>query len=107
GFATKDVTVTITGTNDAPVIDAPDQSAFVSENEEASNSSNARSALSAAVIDPSAVHTASGAFGFNDVDLLDVHTAEVSVTEATWQRNDSDTPFDTEPPGQLNVFVDE
>ncbi|MDA9494801.1 beta strand repeat-containing protein, partial [Bradyrhizobium sp. CCBAU 11361] len=64
GTAVQTVTVTIVGTNDAPVITSAAQSGLATEWAD----------LSAAEVANTA-HTASGAVTFTDVDTLDSHTA--------------------------------
>src|SRR5262245_43531342 len=56
GTATQTVTITINGTNDAPVITSATQSGSVTEN------------------DTAETHTRSGAVAFTDADTLDTHT---------------------------------
>src|SRR6185436_8104856 len=64
GTATQTVTLTITGSNDAPVITSAAQSGSATEWAD----------LSAAEI-ANTPHGASGAVTFSDVDTLDTHTA--------------------------------
>jgi VCBS repeat-containing protein len=58
--ATKDVVVTINGTNDAPVVDAADVTGAITE-----------------MVTPVGNLTDSGTIGFTDVDLADIHTVGV------------------------------
>ncbi|WP_311995500.1 beta strand repeat-containing protein, partial [Bradyrhizobium diazoefficiens] len=66
GTAVQTVTVTIVGTNDAPVITSATQSGTVSEGDDL----------------PAAAHTATGHVTFSDVDASDTHTLSVSVAAA-------------------------
>ncbi|QHP71409.1 hypothetical protein EI171_31560 [Bradyrhizobium sp. LCT2] len=66
GTAVQTVTVTIVGTNDAPVITSATQSGTVSEGDDL----------------PAAAHTATGHVTFSDVDASDTHTHSVSVAAA-------------------------
>ncbi len=70
GTVTKDVTVTITGTNDKPTIDTATTTASGGVTEDTNvNASNEI--------------TTSGAVGFNDVDLIDTHTASFVEKSST------------------------
>ncbi|WP_461325482.1 VCBS domain-containing protein [Bradyrhizobium diazoefficiens] len=66
GTAVQTVTVTIVGTNDAPVITSATQSGTVSEGDDL----------------PAAAQTATGQVSFSDVDAIDTHTLSVSVAAA-------------------------
>ncbi|MFK4621604.1 VCBS domain-containing protein [Bradyrhizobium diazoefficiens] len=66
GLATQQVTIDITGTNDAPVITSSAQSGTVSEGDDL----------------PAAAQTAIGQVSFSDVDASDTHTLSVSVAAA-------------------------
>ncbi|MEJ6885937.1 VCBS domain-containing protein, partial [Bradyrhizobium diazoefficiens] len=66
GTAVQTVTVTIVGTNDAPVITSATQSGTVSEGDDL----------------PAAAQTATGQVSFSDVDASDTHTLSVSVAAA-------------------------
>ncbi|WGS28453.1 VCBS domain-containing protein [Bradyrhizobium sp. ISRA464] len=69
GIVTQPVTITITGTNDVPVITSAPQTAAITEIPDTTGSLNP--------------DTASGAVTFTDVDLSDTHTVSVTgVTEA-------------------------
>src|SRR5207248_2130106 len=63
GVATQVVNITVTGTNDAPVITSAAQSGAVSEGDDL----------------PPASMSASGLVTFSDVDTSDTHTLSVSV----------------------------
>ncbi|WP_432254381.1 VCBS domain-containing protein [Limimaricola sp. AA108-03] len=67
GTAVQTVTITITGTNDAPVIDAAASTVSGGVTERADKATDENTAL----------HTAKGAVVFTDVDLTDTHTAGV------------------------------
>ncbi len=67
GTATQDVTITITGTNEAPVITSSVQSGTVTD---------------------AGALTASGAVTYSDVDTSNTHTASFTAgTRATWARS--------------------
>ena len=66
GTVPQTVTVTITGTNDVPVITSGTQSGAVTEIVDHAAGENAT------------MHTQSGAIVFTDVDTLDIHTATFS-----------------------------
>jgi VCBS repeat-containing protein len=66
GVVTQDVVITITGTNDAPVITSDDQNGAITELADARNST--------------APDTASGAVTFTDLDLSDVHVTVKGVS---------------------------
>nr|WP_283813808.1 VCBS domain-containing protein [Bradyrhizobium niftali] len=66
GTAVQTVTMTIVGTNDAPVITSAAQSGTVSEGDDL----------------PAAAQTATGQVTFSDVDTSDTHTLSVSVAAA-------------------------
>src|SRR6185295_12036607 len=66
GVVTQVVSITITGTNDAPVITSAAQSGNVSEGDGL----------------PAAAMTATGQVTFTDVDTSDTHTLSVSVAAA-------------------------
>jgi VCBS repeat-containing protein len=57
GSVSRTVTVTLTGTNDAPVMQATDVTGAVTE-----------------AVTPTSILTDTGTIGFTDVDLTDVHT---------------------------------
>ncbi len=57
------ITVTITGTNDAPVVDTSDVTGAVTE-----------------LVTPGGNLTDSGTIGFTDVDLLDTHSINPTIT---------------------------
>ncbi len=63
--ATKDVVVSIDGTNDAPVVDATDVTGTITE-----------------MVTPVGNLTDSGTIGFTDVDLADIHTVGVVTPSA-------------------------
>ncbi|WP_139108406.1 VCBS domain-containing protein, partial [Ensifer sp. LC14] len=67
GTATQTVTITITGTNDAPVITSGVQSGAVTEIADNGAGENA------------VLHAQNGAVTFADVDTLDVHNASVTA----------------------------
>ena len=63
--ATKDVVITINGTNDAPVVDATDVTGTITE-----------------MVTPVGNLTDSGTIGFTDVDLTDSHTVSAVTASA-------------------------
>ncbi|RWB71506.1 MAG: adhesin [Mesorhizobium sp.] len=69
GVVTRDVVITITGTNDAPTITAADTTAAGSVVEDAPTTA-----------DPSDSLNAAGTIAFHDVDLIDGHTATFVAT---------------------------
>jgi VCBS repeat-containing protein len=91
GTATKDVTITITGTNEGPTVDGSVQSGGVTEDSGP---------------DPL---TASGNFGFGDVDHLDTHTVSVTPDAAGYLGTfsasvgtDTNNPSGPSVPGQID-----
>lgn len=66
GFVSRQVDVTVTGTNDGPVITAEDLSGAVTE-----------------LVTPAGALGDNGTISFNDVDLADVHVASVAAAGAT------------------------
>jgi VCBS repeat-containing protein len=72
--ATQTVTVTVTGANDAPVITSGPETGSVAER--------------ANMIGSSAADTATGTLNFNDVDLSDPHSVQVSIASADWSGGD-------------------
>ena len=75
GTATRTITITITGTNDAPIIDSAAQSGAITETADSAPAADAAPA------------NATGTITFDDVDLSDVPTASIlagaSVTGGT------------------------
>src|SRR5262249_16320875 len=69
GFTTQDVTITITGTNEAPVITSGVQSGVVTEIAGGAPGEN------------TAPHSLSGAVTFTDVDLSDIETSSITNTQ--------------------------
>ncbi|WP_426289581.1 VCBS domain-containing protein [Ensifer adhaerens] len=67
GKATQTVTITITGTNDAPVITSVSQGGAVTEIADGATGEN------------TATHTHGGTIGFSDVDTLDTHSASFTA----------------------------
>ena len=67
GTAVATVTITITGSNDAPVIEAADTSGWVIELADGS------------ALENNTTISNSGLIGFSDVDLADGHTVSVSA----------------------------
>lgn len=61
--ATETVTITITGSNDTPLVDVADVTGAVTE-----------------LVTPTGNLTDSGTIGFSDVDLTDVHTIDSTIT---------------------------
>src|SRR5262249_33164338 len=69
GLTTQDVIITITGTNDAPVITSGVQAGLVTEIADGAPGEN------------TAPHSLSGAVTFTDVDLSDIETSSISKTQ--------------------------
>src|SRR5262249_61974021 len=65
----QDVTITITGTNEAPVITSGVQSGLVTEIADGAPGEN------------TAPHSLSGAVTFTDVDLSDIETSSITNTQ--------------------------
>jgi VCBS repeat-containing protein len=68
--ATQRVTVTVTGTNDAPLITSGPESGSIAEQPNTTGSSTP--------------DTTNGTLAFNDVDLSNNHTVQVALDSATW-----------------------
>jgi VCBS repeat-containing protein len=66
GIVTRTVAITLTGTNDAPVITSAFSQGRVAEARDGSSDDN------------TAVHTSTGHIRFDDVDLIDTHTVTVT-----------------------------
>ncbi|MBM9889984.1 MULTISPECIES: retention module-containing protein [Deefgea] len=66
GTATQTITITLVGTNDAPVISSAVQGATITEVADLADNEN------------TLLHSANGAVTFTDVDTLDTHTATVA-----------------------------
>jgi VCBS repeat-containing protein len=64
GIAQQPITITLTGSNDTPVVQTPDQSLAFTE-------------------DSASVFAASGTSSFTDADLTDTHTVSASLQSAT------------------------
>lgn len=73
GSATQRVTVTLTGTNDAPVITSAMQAGGATEIADGAAGENV------------ATHTAGGSIAFQDVDLADGHTVDVTPQGADYR----------------------
>jgi VCBS repeat-containing protein len=71
-FSSQPVTITITGTNDAPVLAAD------------SAESHAISELAGKTADGTDLDTTSGSLSFTDVDLTNIHSTGHSVVSAIW-----------------------
>ncbi|MGE8690792.1 MAG: VCBS domain-containing protein [Achromobacter sp.] len=72
GTVTQDITITITGTNDAPTITSGAQSGSVTEVADGATGENATE------------HTAGGTITFADVDTIDAHSATVSANGSNY-----------------------
>src|SRR5262249_46034094 len=68
-FATQNVTITITGSNEAPVITSTAQTGAVTEDTNIDNSGNLN---------------AGGTIAFTDVNLTDTHTVSASASTFAW-----------------------
>ena len=71
GTDTQDVVITITGTNDAPIIDSAAQSGSITETADLAPAADAAPA------------NATGTITFDDVDLSDVPTASITASSVT------------------------
>ena len=71
GTDTQDVMITITGTNDVPIIDSAAQSGSITETADLAPAADA---------DPA---NATGTITFDDVDLSDVPTASITASSVT------------------------
>ena len=71
GTDTQDVVITITGTNDAPIIDSAAQSGSITETADSAPAADA---------DPT---DATGTITFDDVDLSDAPTASITASSVT------------------------
>src|SRR5260221_380863 len=69
GFASQDVTITVSGSNDVPVITSTAQTGAVTEDTNIDNSGNLN---------------AGGTITFTDVDLSDTHTVSASAAAFAW-----------------------
>src|SRR6202008_5016863 len=72
GFTTQDITITITGTNEAPVLAAD------------ASGPHTVSELGGKTGDTADKDTASGTLTFTDVDLADAHQASASAPTFAW-----------------------